>query len=979
MEDLSYRGAMVMPLPMVHLRRCHNPEKALVVYQNAKGKGEAAVQELLARARIIVPALMNYLFFSSTHVAVLYLGKKVVDGKKLGVEEGAVDMKIRMLRYLTTDMWPPLLRTDAPEDSGMAEFPFSSYGESLLEDLPPGEAKLGNVCRETSIKFLRLVALQRSMEVLVYVKNGVAGMKYLKLILRNTMERVHFDVIDTRDEKHRWEERKLFVRILDNLETQRAIPSFEAYESYFREACTVAARLSVHHAILKKRVVVVDSRSGGGKEDAGEERQHSWMAKLSKPEGSMLDYKSYIFDTVAEIKYNCIRFMCGFLNAYMEGKLVIGVHEVPRRNPDGSIPPFGDGKNSIIRHDDLVDQYVVGVCLTAADLEDIQQSLSQQLLECVPPVPPEAVRVVVLPVQFPKNFKISSRVLVLCDNEANGYGNAIKQKIFCALHHLVPQGLALVVVRSQTLQQAFLQDGECFHKHKIGFYGVAAVQEPLLLDRLKWEESLSYVLEGQKSCCRFVFVDAPGDIEVVSLGVVEVSVNLKRTACLPLRMYTGKFFSGWPSIPIWDTVTQTVRCVERNYNVFASLLGATGGSVPKFHKRNSTALAVPLPVRFSLPSEPSQRWALRHSLHSWFSDPQVAGRVLSFLGDTLDSLRFRLLHPVCDTVFERRQGIHLLQLLFATSLGDVSMRCSWDALSWMQSEMREAEIPPMPLLLCRVFESIGTLPSPFPYVAVPLEQQSFRVSKYLVPLFNLQSYFDGQMRPSIVLDMRDGIVKAIRLQNGIFILQRVFGVGFEQITRRHLSQFLYRRRMSEEGRFSDEDALISDTIQGFLTPSLFRPFMHASDEEQALLLPLAAAVEDTGIQTLPREMERRLPLLAFKFLTEDTLPKCGVSSSTAPQSDGGTEVEHEQADVRRIPWTLSHLLAWFNVLASDEHVQHFGYCRRSVAFRISSLREVCSEHVDRIEEGNAFLSRLRFADSPQSCLLHQVVDAWLSL
>ncbi|ESL05129.1 hypothetical protein TRSC58_07249 [Trypanosoma rangeli SC58] len=86
------------------------------------------------------------------------------------------------------------------------------------------------------------------------------------------------------------------------------------------------------------------------------------------------------------------------------------------------------------------------------------------------------------------------------------------------------------------------------------------------------------------------------------------------------------------------------------------------------------------------------------------------------------------------------------------------------------------------------------------------------------------------------------------------------------------------------------------------------------------------------------------------------------------QSDCGSEVEHEQADVRWMPWTLLHMLAWFNVLLSDEHVQHFDYCTRSVAFRVASMREVRLGHVDRIKEGNAFSLRLCFADFPQSSL-----------
>ncbi|KEG08717.1 hypothetical protein DQ04_06581020 [Trypanosoma grayi] len=985
-HNATYIGAKLPPLPLVApLCGCHNPEKALVVYQNAKGTGEVAVQELLARARIVVPALMNYLFFSSTHVAVLYLGKSIVNGKRMGVREGAVDMKIRMLRYLTTEMWPPLLRTDAPEESCVGDLMCSGcYSELPFEELLASDGNEDdNTSRQrASLNLLKQVSLRSEMEVLVYLKNGADDTKYLKLILRNTMHRLHFDVIDPKDEKHRWEARKLFTRILDNLETRKAIPSYEAYERAFREACSMAARLPVHQTLLEQRVeVTVRSSDDSNDNDGDEVRFYPWMASLTKPEGSMLDYKSYIFDTVDQIKLNCVRFMCGFLNAYSKGRLLIGVHEVPKRNPDGSIPPVGDGKNNIVRHDDLVDQYVVGVRITDGDLLEIQEDLSKQLLACVPPVPPQTVRAELLPVRLPDDFTMSGRVLVLCDGEPGGFCTGMKQKIFSAMHQLVPQGLSLVPVESKTLRQRLQGESYPFDEPRIEFYCVAAVRDPAALEQQNWEGPLLNALEGQKVYCHYFFVDDPGDVIIPPLSVIDISVDLKRSSYIPLRMYPEKFFSGWPSIPIWDTTTNSIRRVERNYNIFRYFLTTGGSYAPVTQQSDFSMSTLPVPWQMNERCVAPVKRVLRQIRPSWFNVPQISSLVLSYLGDILDCLRFRLLNSVCDMVFELRQGTYLLQLLLATPLGNVDFSCSWDLLSRVQNEMLAAEIPPMPLLLCRTFESIGILPSPFPYVAVPLIQQSFRVSPYLVPLFYLQRYFDGQMKPLIVLDLRDGVVKSIHLRNGEFTLEAVVGVGFGRISKRRISQFGSRNRSSTEDSLSEDGGVSpSAAMHGFLTPPTHRPAEVYGDSERSHLPFLALpSSERKKVPRVPREVEEHLPLIEFRFLTEEVVAEFDIYPRNGRSDTHETSLQEMRDSNQLTPWTLSHLLSWFNVLSSDEHVLPFGYCKRSVSYCVASLQDVCLEHVEHIEENNLHLAHIRFADSPQSCLLHKKTKEWMSM
>ncbi|ORC93118.1 putative protein kinase [Trypanosoma theileri] len=1039
-EVLSSNTA-VPPPPWAKLHGCHSPEKTVIVYQNAKGTGEAAVEELLARARIVVPALMNYLFFSSAHVAVLYLGKNMIGTKKLGVEEGAVDMKIRMIRYLTTEMWPPLLRTDAPDESYIADILHSDCGESFFDELLTDgmdlhrNSELGTtedgskevkICRNSnnsptvqrssSVNILKQFIFDSKMEVLVYLKNGIRKTKYLKLILRNTMHRLHFDVIDPKDEKHRWEERKLFTRILDNLETRKGIPSFEAYEGFFREACTMTARLPIHHALLDQRLTIcihpregIETKEEEKEEEEkeeeekeenrekncskgveGESRYYPWMIRLSRPEGSMLDYKSYIFDTVSEVNYNCVRFLCGFLNAYREGKLLIGVHEIPKRNVDGSTPPIGDGKNTIVRHDDLVDQYVVGLHITQDGLKNIQESLSKQLLDCVPPVPPQTVCMDVIPVKLPLNFTRSKEVVVFFDEDSSPYGVAIKQKIFSAMHNLVSLGLSLVQVESKILREKFrcsesMYDDDSFNK-RLGLYVVAPLHSSATLKQENWEESLARAFENQRNRCWYQCVDDPGDVSISSLSIIEISIDMKRSPYIPLRMYKGKFFSGWPSIPIWDNNTKTVRRIERNHNIFRYFMTTSSSINPFSQNEENNLVAFTLPGKFAEQNEALFRRAAQQLQQSWFTVPQIASLVLTFLGDTLDCLRFRLLHSVCDMVFERQQGTHLLQMLLSTPLGNSDFSCSWSILSWMQNEMRAADIAPMPLLLCRVFESIGALPSPFPYVAVPLAQQSFRVSKYLVPLFYLQSYYDGLMRPSIVLDVRDGIVKKVRLQSGSFVLSAVIGVGFERITRRQLSQFLYRENMiADDLAFcSDEAAALSIPMQGFLTPSL--RFAHTQEDGAEQPPPLTLNPSENtntnnnnnnknkNTQTTSRDVEKQLPLLYFKFLTGENIVT--DDSLDSEEHGGNALMTAGTQNTHKMPWTLSHILSWFNVLSSDDHVQPFGYCGRSLCYRVESLHDICVEHV---EGSNGLSTRIQLADSPQNCLLHKKIEEWQSI
>lgn len=100
-------------------------------------------------------------------------------------------------------------------------------------------------------------------------------------------------------------------------------------------------------------------------------------------------------------------------------------------------------------------------------------------------------------------------------------------------------------------------------------------------------------------------------------------------------------------------------------------------------------------------------------------------------------------------------------MIHSTPVGAPFFAADATYISRIQSAFITANVSVMPLLLCRVFEILGNFPSPYPYVAVPLSQQSFRVSSFLIPLFYRQHYFDGMMRLAVMLDLRDGLVKSV--------------------------------------------------------------------------------------------------------------------------------------------------------------------------------------------------------------------------
>ncbi|KPI89218.1 putative protein kinase [Leptomonas seymouri] len=1315
MEGCSKRARHPMAVFPVDASRPH-ADRALIVYQNVRRPFQESteVPELLAKARVVLPAIMNYLYFGSTQAAVIYFGKRANRrGEKTGIREGAQDLKIRLVRYLTSEMWPPLLRTDAPDESlGMERSIQSDGGAAATACGLHGVASAGGrasddkaAAQKQEVELERLWfrrSIENQMQVLLYLKSSTDGKsKYLKVVLQNTAQRLYFDVCDTKEEKFRWDLRMLFTRMMDNLETQKAIDSYDSYLEYFREACSTAAknalflerprqpmlevvlwskskslgnsdgsppsagtsppvfpasRCADSHEytmdnaeavsplklppssttpaascgpneactrsgdnranvaviqVLQRRCstagsphwqprnVLVDEESdtyssrilrasppglmpmqssataaaatpssarysttpiisdasrlspttlGTRYPHTTRARGYQWMSNLQKPESATLDYKSYFFNTVLEISHRCVKFMCGFLNAYGEGKLVVGVHEIPRSSRANAEERKEEGAK-IVLHNDMVDQFVVGARISELELEWLQVDVSEQLLCCIPPIPPRAVQVDAVPVRFPKNFAYSSRVLILYDffHPTMAAHDALKQKSNYAIRFLFTLGLSIVPLDLPAdelrgmLQTTVQAPGSLFDappddvewgRLNTEAYLIAAVGDPAALETSKWEEVLATSLNRPKQRCYHAVIEyEPAKAKTLvlpELFVLEVSVDIKRCGYTPLIKYKGKFFAGWPSIPVWDPTTRSVRAVERNYSVLAlqpaaQLQGAwhrapQSTRLPRgavqlstdavSSTRTNTTLVGKGATTSNTTSSPSlladvsgaigvgtslvstqnqrpkkaefQRELVREGW-AWFAQPTIIGRVLAFLYNPQnihDILQFRLIHPLANICFENRQGNYLVQMIYSTPVGVPIFNSPSEQISRIQYSFLHANVPPLPLLLCYCYETIGNLPSPYPFVAVPLVQQTFRVAACLVPLFYRQHYFDGQLRLAVVLDLRDSLLKTVKMHNGSLILDTIVGIGFEPMNKRQIMRHLLRRcqtdasagalrHNSRHNAMVDPETSASATAdsedsvllkESFIARRAFRPQALTYDTESCVgsLVISPCSVEVMRANT-EREVEADIPLLHFCFLSQkavegggylkpEELPRswqknssngtcpiplkgvdsadqqlssrsqkpAGAKSLNSGQSKPNSPVlddkdcnfnsndvnanvdsSSENCDSMAMgdpvahgrPWTLQHLLYWYNAFLSDrEHYSVFGCGNRSIAFRVPSLSEVCeacveASAVEAVHESSLYRSDTScdFAPSRDACVLHRKVHDWLAV
>lgn len=1106
-------------------------ERTVVVHRMHDPKQvPSPVDQLLTHARTIVPAVLNYIYFGAADMAVVYFGKSVRNGQKVGVD-GADDMKIRMLRFLTTEIWPQLLRTDVPDESQAApdaavESPLQNKLLNLSivdgdEPITRGAADNNNTenlelaasarLKQTQRQQWLRKSLESGMQVLVYLKPGAANTKYLKLVLSNSPRRIHFDIVDSREEKFRWDNRMLHIRMLDNLETQKAIDSYETYERYFREATTFASK---HCAELEKpdqplvSVVFHDGFphpevNGVGRGglpspavspaltprshshdypkvaplllpaatflDASQKlmspscstasersrRRYIWFENLEKPESLTLDYKSYFMHPAMEIHHRAVKFMCGFLNGIGQGKLVVGVHEMERadladaqRRPNkqqrnfnattteknnaaagvtnaslGDSPPLlqsssvGDlletAGNTIVTHNMLVEQLVVGIAISDQEIAALQMELSEQLQLCIPPIPPQAVQLDIIPIVFPVERLSPGFLVLFFDTSQSGWKDGFRQKGNNAIRQLRKFGYSLCpydFTERSVLHDRFPKLEALLPKDATGIqlYAVCPTgsQQPTpstttaisSSDAFPTDPSLSsgdngfdeeghprkstptpsspdpstqqltseWLQKLMDTCAgrnkgKHIVHEVPNLI-LPELRIVEISVNITRCP-EPLRSaYKGKFFNGWPSIPIWNPMTDMITRVDRNYHIFSTSSTQRSRSRRSGGKTNRTAspsgggAADDAPAR----SEEEGSVELQSSgTLKWYYNAFIVSTVLAFSCGSRRTttiklprmlLRLRLLHSSFNTAFEKSLGVPIVEMLRSTPVGSPGFSITRETVSLLQTSLRVSRLSTLPLLLVHVYEMLGSLLSPFPYVAAPVSMQSIRLHPKLLPLYMYHDYETMTFRADIVLDTEDGFIKVIRGSpiTGAFTLEVVQGIGFAKVSRKLLESRAKQaslpkafdrarslRRIKLPPTYNRNSSAITslntsvennngmlsaaarcDTAE-YLTPRTSSGSGMASPQTSS-----GGEPQPTSGVTTVRKLESNVPLLRFSFLYGD-----------------------HQKLFHTTSWTLGTLLNWLHAVAHTPGVRPFGYCDRSFGFYPDFSREVCVAHL----------------------------------
>ena len=818
-------------------------DRVLVVHFNPSSTSNvSAADQLVAIGRVAIPAICNYLYFRASKVAVIYFGKtRRMDGTKVGVDGGEA-VKQKLLKFMISEIWPPL-RADVPDDS-------------MPADTSPSGA------RATALR-----ARQSAMQALVYRKAAKTGAtSYVKVVL-SSIDKLHFDITEQRDEKNRWENRKLHIRMLDNLETQKAIFSYEEYEAAFREAC----RYSLENVALEPH-----ARVSVPVKWVTSPAKYTFFQQLKKPESATLDYKSYFSNPMREILEKGTKFMCGFFNAYGHGKLIIGVHELKEKEKESSSFILGTSPD----RPDAPDQVVVGIALTRQEIEEVATTLGEQLCQCLPPVSPRAVHIDVYPVALPpSSLTFPMPVLVLYETGGN-WRDSFRQKSNHAIRVLCHHGYSLCpIVETGDLKKYVPAEAVASEFFAILSTGQVAAT-PLLSPASPNDESSNPTLtprgtakrrglreerevcekEGRPQwwCDLHAALQYSGkmksshviaevqSLKLPELVVVELSADISRMASS--SKYPGKYFNGWPTIPIWDTTSHQVAQLERDYEIFAS----------------------------KKPIVPTEEM--------WWNNESVVPRVVEYLraGGTTADLSLRLVNTTFRCATDQQEGFELVQMLKQRHLGVGAPRCGHESLRQMQHQLGFSGASLIPLIYAWVYEQLGSLPSPFPYLAVPLAMQCQRVSSELVPLYfstpcrNVNAV--TTLHSAIVFDTTDGHIKTVVLTaNGNVSLQKVTGVGFEPLS---------------EGTFAS-----------------------------APRTPQKPAATRRRIAQTPATLQKTYaPPLRFHFHARDE----GLGD---------------------IPWTMRNLLLWLELVTHDPHVVSAGYCGRCFVYELDPQSDtVCNEH-----------------------------------
>eukprot|EP00755_Sulcionema_specki_P031053 Sspe_Gene.18839::Locus_6811_Transcript_3_4_Confidence_0.333_Length_3635::g.18839::m.18839 len=523
---------------------------------------ESPLSQMLALARIAIPAVLNFLYLKrTTRRACLYLGRYDEYGRTVGMQkvgdEGGKGVPIwdclrtELMRICTHEVWPPL-RADTPGSSLRAN------RESLLSN----------------------------MQALLWVKRVGTEAAYGKVILQNPC-RLYFDNVQLGQDKYRWTNRRLYRRQLDNLESEKAVDSYEAYEQSLRVACRYAM---AHYAGKQSGATSPNIITGCG--------SVTFCQRLHAEEDSQLDYKSYWIDPVGELLHHVPKFMCGFANAYGKGKLLVGVIEVQAhellKHPDHlklRMAPNSEGRIPL----------VLGVTLQPRAMKELTKGLTQAFKNCIPPMPMEWVTLVRHSVLPPRlwtcPFTGQHTVLYIYMRGSmvqDRVSQALRAMAHRALRSLLPYGMALVELIPGSIPNETLpttREGIALLRFAVVHYVDPPDPDPRAVDLLlplvfhtryhhqrdpieppAWRNDMHKRLAqgaNQGPVC-FTISDTLRTIQLPPLEVIEIRMKRDDSYLAPVddkSLPPPLIFTGWPVIPVWDEINDKVISIRKDLDL----------------------------------------------------------------------------------------------------------------------------------------------------------------------------------------------------------------------------------------------------------------------------------------------------------------------------------------------------------------------------------------------------------------------------
>eukprot|EP01060_Flectonema_neradi_P002169 TRINITY_DN11319_c0_g1_i2.p1 TRINITY_DN11319_c0_g1~~TRINITY_DN11319_c0_g1_i2.p1 ORF type:complete len:713 (+),score=105.42 TRINITY_DN11319_c0_g1_i2:278-2140(+) len=330
----------------------------------------------------------------------------------------------------------------------------------------------------------------------------------------------------------------------------------------------------------------------------------------------MLDYKSYWVDPMGELIQHVPDFMTGFANAYGSGKLLVGVMEVHLREILGRPTTEADFKKRSGKgaekgkfwnawratsppswiDDPPLDgriPLVVGLpSLTRKELANLSREFGQAFRTCLPPLPPNWVTITQHFIDPPTPWRgVYGECVVFFlytsesnqDRVINGYRSTAHK----ALRTLLQFGLGLSQLPANSIPQD--QTPPCVHGKSVIRYLVVrgdssrSTIDSFVRNKLwtrygsrgsdqtpPWRRAIRKMMgSGTDDVVSFLDHTLPTVPKIPQLVVLDVEIVRKDADLVAPEDTNGTpsrplFFTGWPSIPIWDEVNDTVTKIPKD-------------------------------------------------------------------------------------------------------------------------------------------------------------------------------------------------------------------------------------------------------------------------------------------------------------------------------------------------------------------------------------------------------------------------------